>query len=88
MRGSSRLTARLVDTGSYDPSMKPIASLFIIAVTTIACESGPGPADSILGSEDDRAREQEQLNAISEQDDANNADASITNDAQMEPLNP
>jgi hypothetical protein len=42
----------------------------------------------VFGTDEERAQEQEQLNAISEQDDANNADASITNDAQMEPLNP
>jgi|Laugresu1bdmlbsd_1035121.scaffolds.fasta_scaffold126210_2 hypothetical protein len=68
--------------------MKPIASLLLVAAALIACESDPDSVDGVVGTEDERAREQEQLNAISEQDDANNADAGITNDAQMEPLNP
>ena len=68
--------------------MKPIASLLLVAAALIACDSDPETVDRVVGTEDERAREQEQLNAISEQDDANNADAGITNDAQMEPLNP
>ncbi len=68
--------------------MKPIASLLLVAAALVACDSDPDSVDRAVGTEDERAREQEQLNAISEQDDANNADAGITNDAQMEPLNP
>lgn len=68
--------------------MKPLASVLMVAVALVACDSNQDSADRVFGTEDDRAREQERLNAISEQDDANNADASITNDAQMEPLNP
>ncbi len=67
--------------------MKTLSSL-LVAALLVACDSDPDAADRTFGTQDDRAREQEQLNAISEQDDANNADASITNDAQMEPLNP
>lgn len=67
--------------------MKTLSSL-LVAALLVACDSDPDAVDRTFGTQDDRAREQEQLNAISEQDDANNADASITNDAQMEPLNP
>ena len=67
--------------------MKTLSSL-LVAALLVACDSDPDAVDRTFGTKDDRAREQEQLNAISEQDDANNADASITNDAQMEPLNP
>lgn len=67
--------------------MKTLPSL-LVATLLVACDSDPDAVDRTFGTQDDRAREQEQLNAISEQDDANNADASITNDAQMEPLNP
>jgi hypothetical protein len=70
------------------PGMKPLASMLLMTATLIACDSAPDSADRVFGTQDERAREQEQLNAISEQDDANNADAGITNDAQMEPLNP
>jgi len=68
-------------------NMKTLSSL-LVAALLVACDSDPDAVDRTFGTQDDRAREQEQLNAISEQDDANNADASITNDAQMEPLNP
>lgn len=67
--------------------MKTLSSL-LVAALLVACDSDPDAVDRTFGTQDERAREQEQLNAISEQDDANNADASITNDAQMEPLNP
>ncbi|MBM4052312.1 MAG: hypothetical protein FJ270_06185 [Planctomycetes bacterium] len=68
--------------------MKPIARLVLVAATLMACDSDPDSVNRVFGTEDERAREQEQLNAISEQDDANNADAGITNDAEMQPLNP
>jgi len=70
------------------PSMKLFAQLTLTAIALLACDSGPDPVQEGSAVEDARAREQEQLNAISEQDDANNADAGITNDAQMEPLDP
>ena len=68
--------------------MKPLACLLVAALSLVACDSDPNSVDRVFGTDEDRAQEQEQLNAISEQDDANNADAGITNDAQMEPLNP
>lgn len=68
--------------------MKPLACLVVAVLSLVACDSDPDSVDRVFGTDEERAREQEQLNAISEQDDANNADASITNDAQMEPLNP
>jgi hypothetical protein len=67
--------------------MKLIA-LLIVGCLLNACESDQGTPDGVLGSETARDREQEQLNAISEQDDAMNADAGITNDAQTQPLDP
>lgn len=68
--------------------MKPIARLVLVAATLMACDSDPDSVNRVFGTEDERAREQEQLNAVSEQDDANNADAGITNDAELQPLNP
>jgi hypothetical protein len=68
--------------------MKPLACLVVAALSLVACDSDPNSVDRVFGTDEERAQEQEQLNAISEQDDANNADAGITNDAQMEPLNP
>ncbi|MBM4111658.1 MAG: hypothetical protein FJ254_09965 [Phycisphaerae bacterium] len=68
--------------------MKHLACMLTVATALMACDSDPASVDRAFGTENERAREQEQLNAVSEQDDANNADASITNDAQMEPLIP
>lgn len=52
------------------------------------CDSDPAATDAVFGTPAERAGEQEQLNSISEQDDDMNADAGITNDAQMQPLTP
>ncbi len=68
--------------------MKPIASLLLVAASLIACDGDQDSNDRVFGTQDERAAEQERLNSISEQDDDNNADAGITNDDQMQPLNP
>jgi hypothetical protein len=68
--------------------MKPIACVLLASAMLIACDSDQDSADRVFGTDAERAAEQERLNAISEQDDDMNADAGITNDAQMQPLNP
>ena len=55
--------------------MKPLACLVVAALSLVACDSDPNSVDRVFGTDEERAQEQEQLNAISEQDDANNADA-------------
>ncbi len=64
-----------------------VASLSI-AFALASCSGGPDDADRVFGTQEQRGNEQQQLNNISVQDDDMNADAGITNDGQMEPLNP